>query len=152
MAQAKFKWTSNDSGTFKTYIIEGLLKVEMRKTQQSIDIPLPLSDEEHTLLNSIFGQKMFMNGSFIIMSRTDDYTDGTGSPSTYTSEEQRTWLLSTIFQPSGFHTLIDKDGIEYNGRIEELQIVEAGDDPVKLDAVFTFKIGLVPLAGQYSPT
>jgi len=151
MAQAQLKWTSNDGGTTYTYIIEGLLTLDRKKQQSSIDLPFPLAADSGMLINSIFGQKRVFTGGFLLMLRSDDYTDGTGSPSTYTAEEQEKWLMDDIFQPSGYHTLVDKDGNEFNGRIEDLDIREAGDDPIKNDVTFVFKRGLVPLAGQFIP-
>ena len=152
MAQAQLKWTSNDGGTVKTFIIEGMLSLDRSKDQSSLDLPFPLIDDEGMLINSIFGQKRIFNGSFILMQRTgDDYTGGTGTPSSYSPEEQENWLLDDIFAPSGFHTLINQNGTEFNGRIEKISIVELGDDPLKNDVAFTFKRGLVPVAGQFSP-
>ena len=151
MANATLTWTSNDGNTVKTYIIKGLLQVARRKQQTSVDLPFPLLDDSATLINSIFGQVRTFNGSFLLIQRSDDYTDGTGSPSTYTPGEQEKWLMNDIFQPTGFHTFVDEDGNSFDGRIEDLQVLEAGDDPVKDDVTFVFKRGLVPVAGQFSP-
>lgn len=151
MAQAQLKWTNNNGATVKTFVIDGLLSLVRRKQQESLDLPFPLLADNATVINSIFGQKRMFNGAFILRQRSDDYTGGTGTPSTYTPEEQEAWLMDTIFQPSGFHTLIMTDGTTFTGRIEDMQVNEAGDDPVKNDVTFVFKRGIVPVAGQFSP-
>jgi len=143
--------TSNDWGTTYKYSVEGFLSVRERKNQSSLDLPFPLLEDNDMIINSIFGQKRIFDCSFIIMVRADDYTLGTGSPSDYSAYEQRTYLFDTIFKAAGYHTLKDEEGNSFTGRIENMEIVRSGDDPIKFDVVFTFKRGLVPVAGQFSP-
>lgn len=140
-----------DGGTEKAYKIQGLLNIKERKQQQSIDLPFPFLADNAAVINSIFGQVRIFNCSFIILLRSDDYTNGTGSPSNYSAYEQRTYLFDSIFKPRGYNTLTDEEETTFNGRIEDLEIVRSGDDPVKYDCTFTFKRGIVPTAGQFSP-
>jgi hypothetical protein len=150
MAQARIYYYENNAIT-KTFIIEGLLSMQVRKSQSSIEIPCPGTADDKAVINSIFGQKMIFNCAFIILTRSDDYTNGTGTPSNYSPDEQRTFLIENIFQPGGFHVLQDCNGHLYSGRIEDIQINEAGDDPVKFDCVFSFKRGLVPFGDNLTP-
>jgi hypothetical protein len=150
MANVKLHYYKNDV-LQKTYIIEGFLSRNERKTQTSIDLPFPGATDEYSIINSIFGQKRIFSCGFIILDRTDDYTDGTGSPVTKAAIEQRIYLMDEIFKATGYHILEDNEGNTFGGRLEDLQILEAGDDPVKLDATFSFKRGIVPFAGNFSP-
>jgi len=134
------------------YTIEGLLNLDIDKSQQSIQLPFPFLDDSANVINSIFGQKREFSGDFIIMDRDDDYTNGTGSPSTKSKEEQKTWLMDDIFKPRGYHVIHDEQGNSYNGRIQRLRIRKAGDSPLVFEATFEFVRGVVPTAGQFDIT
>ena len=150
MGQVTLHWKKDGEST-QTYLIEGALSVRERKTQSSINLPFPLLADNATIINSIFGQVRVFVCAFIMTQRTDDYTNGTGSPIVSNPYEQARWLFDNIFKPDGYHELVDEEGTVFNGRIEDLEIAKAGDDPVKDDAVFTFKRGIVPIAGQFTP-
>jgi hypothetical protein len=155
---AELQWGARGAAISKRYIIKGLLQHRERKEQKSLDLPLPsLNPDTHVsdsnaLINSIFGQTRNFNGSFIIMDRDDDYSDGTGAadgyPLDYSANEQKEFILDIIFKSVGYHVLRDTSGNEFNGRITSLEIVQDGDDPVKYDCTFTFKRGVVALADQ----
>ena len=147
MASVTFSHTSG--GTTKTYIIKGALQITERKTQQSIPIPFPLLSDESNVINTLFGQARIFDFSFIMINRTDDYTDGTGTPSTYKPHEQKNWFMDDIFQSGGYHVFTDEEGDSYNGRIEDFQAIKSGDDPLKYDCGGKFTRGIVPAAGQF---
>jgi hypothetical protein len=143
--------TYKNGSTTKKYIISGLLNLREKKTQQSVELPFPFKADNANVINSIFGQVRTFAGSFLVLQRSDDYTNGTAIYSTGTPDEQKNYLMDTIFNPLGYHILTDELGNTYNGRIEELEVLKSGDDPVKMDCTFSFKRGIVPVAGQFSP-
>lgn len=143
MADAKIKLIKG--GTTYTYVIKGLLRLSSRKSQQTPAFPIPQRTDQNAVLTTISGQERRFTGDFILIERTDDYTDGTGSPgaSPYSIKDQREYLNDTIFQASGRHILVDTDGTEYIGRIQDLEFTGQGDDPLSDSVVFTFTRGVV---------
>lgn len=151
MANIKIHHYGTGGSNQKTYVVEGMLQIREKKSQQSVDLPFPGVADNGAVINSIFGQKRTFACAFIIMDRDDDYTNGTGSPSNYTSAEQKDFLMDDVFKVNGYHVLEDENGNTFNGRIEDIEIIKSGDDPIKYDATFMFKRGIVPLAGQFTP-
>jgi hypothetical protein len=135
----------NRAGTVtKSYIIDGMLNIRDRKSQPTTPVSFPFGSESMTLLNTLMGQKREFSGSFIILQRADDYTNGKGTPVNYSPDEQRTYIQTTLFTRDGFHVLVDEYGNSYTGRITDMEIIRSGDDPVKFDASFAFIMGGTP--------
>ena len=146
MSNVILRWT--DGYTTYDYKIEGTAEIKERKNQMVNQLSFPAIantiDENGAVLNTLFGQTLVITGSFIIMDRSDDYTNGTGSPSTYSKSEQWEYIKSYIHRPVGENILIDEEGTSFTGKIESIEKVNRGDDPLKYDIVFTFKVGIVP--------
>jgi hypothetical protein len=136
------------SGVTKDYLIEGLLTVNERKSQQTPALPIPTLSDTSAVLPSIMGQVRTFTITFLIVDRdlndNPDYTNNTGSPinSPTSIEEQRRWLMDTIFKRSGSHKYVDEHGAEYTGRIQDLEFTKQGDDPYSDSCSITFVRGI----------
>ena len=132
------------SGVTYDFLVEGLLSVNERKSQQTPALPIPTLTDISAVLPSIMGQVRTFTISFLIIDRTDDYTNGTGSPvySPTAIEEQRRWLMDNIFRRGGTNTFVDEHGAEYNGRIQSLEFTKQGDDPYSDSATVTLVRGI----------
>lgn len=129
--------------TGKTYVIKGFMRLTWRKSQQTPPFPIPTQADDKAVLTALMGQQSEFMGEFIIIDRTgDDYTNGTGSPSTYSIDEQRNYIMDTIFTPGGVHRLTDEQGNVFSGRIQDVEFVKMGDDPMSDSVVFRFIRGL----------
>lgn len=140
MANAKIELVSAS----KTYVIQGLLNLTIRKSQQTPPLPIPTLDDKKAVLSTAMGQVLTITADFIILERTDDYTNGTGSPSgpPYSIDDQKNYLRDTIFATSGQHRITDVDGNSFTGRIQDMEFVTKGDDPLSDSCVFTFARGI----------
>lgn len=144
MAQMYLQWIAEiGSSTFNTFLFDGVISYNTNKSQTSVDLPFPGLADSSAVINSFFGQVRTFDITFILRERSDDYTNGTGSPSTYSANEQKTWLLDNIFKSTGYNIFSDEDGVQYSGKIENFTINTAGNDPNKLDCTLTFKRGIV---------
>ena len=132
-------------GVTYTFVIEGLLRLGDRKSQVSAPLPIPTLSDEYAVLANITGQTRIFSGSFLLLERSDDYTNGTGSPGSapYSIDAQKTYLMDTIFQPTGKHRVTDELGNSFDGRITEIEYVKQGDDPNSDSVVFSFTRGTV---------
>ena len=144
MAQAKIQRTDAFSSTVTAqFNILGLLELNERKSQVTGPVPIPFTSDTGAVLANLTGQVREFTGSFILITRTDDYTNGTGSPSAYDPDEQRAWLQDNVFTANGKHILNDEEGNQYSGRLTEVAIQKAGDDPLKYDVTFRLVRGRV---------
>ena len=126
------------------YNIEGLLQLRERKSQLTGAVPVPFTSDTGAILANLSGQVREFSGNFIMLLRTsDDYTNGTGSPSTYTANEQWQWLQDNVFTKDGKHILNDEEGNQFSGRVQEFERNKSGDDPLKQDVTFRFIVGRV---------
>jgi hypothetical protein len=141
MANAKLK-TSVGNKEFK---IEGLLRISSRKSQQTPALPIPTQPDDRAVLTAIMGQVLELSCEFTLFERSDDYSNGTASVGSapYSINAQKLYILSTIFTQSGQHTLTLPDGTAYVGRIQDLEAVELGDDPLAQSVIFRFTRGIV---------
>jgi hypothetical protein len=132
------------SGTTKDYLIEGLLSVNERKSQQSPALPIPTLADDKAALTATMGQTRSFTLSFIIVDRDDDYTNSTGSPgsSPYSIKDQRKWIMDTVFTRGGSHFFIDEQGVSMKGRIQDVEFTKVGDDPYSDSATVTFARGI----------
>lgn len=131
-----------------TYVVYGFVDVEDSIDQTTIQLNAPGASKEKAILNPFFGQKGTNALSLVILPRTDDYTDGTGSPTAdadgnYGVWQQKTFLENEIMKPGGYHVLENEIGQTIKGRIESLRIRRTGDDPVGMNAQGQFKEGEV---------
>lgn len=124
-----------------SFIIDGANTFDEVKYQNTVDIPVPYTDDDNTLLATFVGQVRKFTFTFILMERTDDYTNGTGSH-TDDIDSQRIWLMTNIFTADGYHILTDANSNIYAGRITQLQIATQGDDPLKADVICEFSVGV----------
>ena len=132
------------SGVTRDYLIEGLLTVNERKSQQTPALPIPTLDDTSAVLPSIMGQVRTFTITFLILDRTDDYSNGTAIPA-YTPtaiEAQRRYLMDTIFKRGGSHKYVDEHSAEYTGRIQDLEFTKVGDDPYSDSCSITFVRGI----------
>jgi hypothetical protein len=127
--------------TGKIYVIDGFLSLRDNLTQNAFVFPFPFKSYKDTQLVDFSGQKNEISGSFIIMQRSDDYTAGTGTPSSYDTEEQRAYLKDAIFSSIGTITLTDTDGTDYSGRLTSIEITKQGDEPLQYACSFSLVIG-----------
>jgi hypothetical protein len=142
MANAKL---ITDKGAGNTYIIEGLLRLNFRKSQMTPPLPVPTQADDITVLTAVMGQVLEITGDFSLFDRSDDYTDGTGSPGVapYTIQAQREYLLDTIFSQSSRHQIVLTDGTTvYYGRLQDIEFGSQGDDPLSDSVTFKFTRGL----------
>jgi hypothetical protein len=128
----------------KKYIIEGSLIIRERTSQQAPSLALPFTRADVNILLNLLGQNKLITGNFIILPRTDDYTGGTGVPvSGFDGMRHQKFVIETdIFAPTGYHSIIDENGIETFGRITDIDIQRQGDDPVQDSVSFTFQVGI----------
>ena len=134
-----------DGGVTKTFVIEGLLRLNDRKSQLTTPLPIPTLGDDYAILANITGQTRVFSGSFLLLERSDDYTNGTGSPGSapYSIDAQKNYLMDTIFVPTGKHRVTDELGNTYDGRITEIDYTKQGDDPNSDGVVFSFTRGTV---------
>lgn len=132
---------STKAATTYDYIVKGFEELSRRKSQSVVQYNLPFAQEDSAVVAGFFGQKARFEGSFIIQPRSDDYTGGTGSPSTYSTSEQRDWIWDTVLDADASHFLLDQDSNIYEGKFSDVNIIEQGDDPSKVTVRFTFIVG-----------
>lgn len=132
-------------GGTQTFVIEGLLRLTIRKSQQTPPLPVPTQPDSRAVLTAVMGQVLEISGDFNLYQRSDDYTGGTGTPGTapYSIEAQKQYLLDTIFHQTGTHKMSTVEGVNYSGRIQDLEFVQLGDDPLAMGVVFRFVRGIV---------
>lgn len=128
-----------------TYLFNGLLKIGDRLRQSNLSVPKPFGSYEKRILANFFGQQRSLRINFVIYPRSDDYTDGTASYSTGSAKEQKNYLMETMFFNQGTHKIIDSDGEPYTGRISNMKIDEAGDQPITFEGDIDFDCGDVHL-------
>jgi len=146
MATPKLIFDKQD-GTHYEFLIDGLLTFDEDLEQRSLQMPFPFQTADKNVIANIFGQKRSFKCNLLLMDRSDDYTNGTGSYSTGTAYEQKEYLMDYIFQALGHHEIEDEYGTNFSGRIENLAVNRAGDQPTWYDVSFDFVVGIVPLDG-----
>lgn len=129
----------------RTYLFKGLLSQDDRMRQSLLSIPKPFGSYEKRIIANFFGQQRSIRMTFILVPRSDDYTDGTGTYSTGSPEEQKDYLMETIFHNQGKHRFINENGKEYKGKIENIKLDKAGDQPITYEGMLEFSIGDVQL-------
>lgn len=132
------------SGTTKDFLIEGMLSINERKAQQSPALPIPTQADDNAVLTAIMGQTRTFMLSFLILDRSDDYTNGTGSLGTapYSIIDQKDYIMDEIFTTSGAHYFIDETGTSWRGRIQDVDYTRQGDDPFSDSVTITFTRGI----------
>lgn len=142
---AYFEISTTHLSVTKTYIVTGAVMFTDSKTQKTLDLNLPQATEDFTKIIKFFGQNRKLALSFLLMERSDDYSDGTHAVGSapYSISSQRTYLMSTIFNSSqaAQMTFRDSDGIQFEGAIENLEIVNNETNPLYREAVLIFKVG-----------
>jgi len=136
--------TVNPTTKYK-YVIDGFLIMKERVSQSTTDISLPFTGSEDTQVIDFSGEKRFIQGSFIIMARSDDFTLGTapGYVGDKGLEAQKYYLLNIIKYSIGKNEFVDEAGVTYSGKLDEIEISKQGDEPLMYTCNFSFKIGKV---------
>jgi hypothetical protein len=124
---------------------EASLELTDNISQSVNQITKPFGNADTALLNNAFGLKETIQLSFILLYRTDDYTDGTGSPGTgpYSPEDQKDWIKTYLLQGTGKHFITDHNNNLFEGRFSSFTFAETGDQPVSIPVIATFNVGRV---------
>lgn len=144
MSEPKIELWGNGS-LQKAYLFNGLLKIDDRLRQSSLSIPKPFGSYEKRILANFFGQQRTLRINFVIYPRDEDYTNGTGTWIDGSVDEQKNYLMEEIFNNQGTHYLYDNKGNIYTGRITNLKIDQAGDEPITYECDLDFDCGDVNL-------
>jgi hypothetical protein len=129
----------------KQYKVEGGQTVDDTLTQSTPQLTIPKSAPDRAILNTLFGQKGQQVFTFLIAQRSDDYTNGSGTPGDGTPRTQKNFLKEDIFKASGYHIITDENGDIYQGRIIDLSIKRQSDEPLMYFATLTFSEGVAPI-------
>lgn len=136
----------NSAGiTQKEYIIEGGLAIKDRVSQTTSQISFPRGKYDRTLLNSLLGQKRNLQVSFLLLQRSDDYTNGSGTPGDGSPETQRDFIWNYIFTAGGYHIFRSEHGELIQGRIQDIDSDRSSDDPFVQRISMTFLVGIQPV-------
>jgi hypothetical protein len=138
---------SIDGATQKEFVVQGAFDIEEDLSQNTVQLSFPGNGPNPAILNSFFGQKLILNGTFLVFDeRADDYSNGSHSVGSapYSADAQVQYLKTRIFKPGGYHDFKDEYNNDYIGRFERLRFRRTADDPVKWEVQFVFKVGVVP--------
>lgn len=128
----------------KSYIVKGTLTLRGRMEQNTPQLTVAKQLSNKAILNSLYGQKQNIFMDFIMIQRSDDYTNGTGSAGDGSPNAQLNFFKASIFQPGKYHRFTDQNGNTIIGRIVDFQYVQQADEPLIYACSLQFSEGLVP--------
>ena len=145
MSNAEIYHLNSSGVTQKRYVIEGAVTISERMTQTTPQLTFPKQGRDRAVLNTLFGQKEEVSVSFIMMQRSDDYTSGTGTAGDGSPNTQKNYLKDNIFKATGYHVFYDEQNNSFLGRIANVDIQKAGDEPNIYVVSFQFLVGISPI-------
>jgi len=136
----------NNTTDNKKYVFGTVNGFERNKNFNIIVAPLPKGDVDQVVINALMGVESTITISFDISPRTDDYTDGTGTPVSNSIDAEANWLYDTVCGGSSksFTITRTRDSKTWVGSLSDISIPEIGEQPNKIVCRIVFKEGVIP--------